>query len=117
MNTKPVTKHFNKRARQRAGLNKKSIVNFYNKANICGLRLHDFKSRPLFFNYLMSITKPKYHIIVYNRYILICADEGDVGITILNLPREYYSTVDSIRKMKKEENNIPKKLKHKYKED
>lgn len=109
MSCQPITRHFNKRAKQRAGLNKKTIKTFYTKANICGLRIDDFESRPLFFNYLKSITKPKYHVIIYNRYILICSNDGDVGITLLNLPKEFYSTVNSIRKMKKED--IPKSKK------
>ena len=97
-----MTKHFIARSKKRAGFNKKTTMKFYNKAIICGLRIESFESRPLFFNYLKEITRPNYHTIVYNRYILICSDANDIPITLLNLPRKYYSLVNSIIKMKKE---------------
>ena len=106
MTSKPISKHFTKRAKQRAGLNKKTVNTFYNKANECGLTINDFESKTLFFAYLKSITKPKYHVIVYNRYIIICSNEDNVGITLLNLPKEYYSVVDSVKKTKREVYNL-----------
>jgi len=102
--TRLITKHFFTRSKKRAGFNKKTTREFYNKAIIRGLRIESFESRPLFFKYLKSITRPNCHIIIYNRYILICSDTN-IAITLLNLPKEYYSLVDSIRKIKKEERN------------
>jgi len=104
--TRPcITKHFIARSKKRAGFNKKATRKFYNKAIICGLRIESFESRPLFFKYLKLITRPRCYIIVYNRYILICSNNNDIAITLLNLPKEYYSLVNSIIKMKKEDIN------------
>ena len=105
-----ITRHFINRAKKRAGLNRKATIKFYNKAIVCGLKAESFKSRPLFFKYLNKIARYNYHTIVYNRYILICSDIDDIAITLLNLPKEYYSLVDSIRKIKKgiKDNDIEK---------
>lgn len=96
-----ATKHFYKRAKQRAGLNKRTVQRFCTKALIHGLQIEDFKDSSLFLKYLNSISKPHYHIIVYNRYIIIYADDNNVAITLLNLPKDFYSTVDRVKKNKK----------------
>ena len=98
-----VTRHFIIRSKQRTGFNKKATLKFYNKAIIHGLRIESFEFRPLFFNYLKSMIKPKYYVIIYNRYIIICSNNNNTAITLLNLPRKYYSSVNSVKKMNMEE--------------
>ena len=70
--------------------------------------MEDCKSRPRFYSYLTDMCKCSRVPIIFNKYIVIVqqkeySDEY-VAITILNLPKEYYSTVNSLYKEKRLKN-------------
>lgn len=96
------SKHFNERVKLRVGLNKSSSSTFLNKAIEFGLTREDFTNRPRFIRYLDSITVSdnEYRFYIYNHYIIVYATTYNVAVTVLNLPREYISTVKSIKKQK-----------------
>ena len=67
--------------------------------------MDDCSSRPLFHSYLKGMIKCRRIPIIYNRYIFITQysiDNDYTAITVLHLPKEYYSTVKSLQKTKKE---------------
>lgn len=89
------THHLDKRIKQRTGLPKKSHPNFLKRVVNFGLRVEDVKCKSKIYNYLKSITKEGYYIVVYNIYIVVFTNSG-VGITILYLPKEYHRIADDI---------------------
>lgn len=93
------SRHFNERMKQRVGLNKSSSSVFLNKAVKYGLTRNDFICRPSFLKYLDSITiSDEYELYVYNHYIVVSALTCKVAITILNIPKEFHSTIKSVNK-------------------
>lgn len=101
------SKHFNERVKLRVGLNKSSSSTFLDKAIKFGLTCEDCNCRPRFRKYLQSITvsETEYMFYIYNQYIIVCAIECRIAVTILNLPKEYISTVNSIKKQKEMNNH------------
>ena len=77
---------------------------FIEKAEQYGLVIEDFNCRPAFKKYLESLTIiDMYELYIYNRYIIVKSINNEVCVTILNLPKEYYSTVESVMKKKRSE--------------
>lgn len=99
-----TTNHFDQRIKQRAGIKKGCSKSFFEKAVNNGLYLEDFMYRPTFYAYLKNLVKGEYVGIVYNRHIII-TNNDDVAITILDLPKEYYSVVDSVKKKREMESH------------
>lgn len=97
-----ITEHFEKRCKERCGLKKKVINKYFNKILEQGIWLEDCISKPRFYAYLRNMCKSTRLPIIFNKYIVIVEQKIDsdeyVAITILNLPKEYYSTVDSLYK-------------------
>lgn len=98
-----ITNHFSTRVKNRTGLSKNDSTKLFNNALKVGLYLDEFKCRPSFYNYLTSILRNNCECIIYNRYIIICSPDMQKAITILNLPKQYNSTVQSVLKNKKKE--------------
>lgn len=100
-----VTNHFEKRVKQRTGLNKNKSKELFDKAVKDGLTYEDCLSRPSLIKYLdkIDVGRDK-SMILYNRYIIIRSKRQDIAITILSLPQEFYSTIKSLQK-RKDENN------------
>ena len=91
------TEHLSKRLSKRCHLNKSAQDNFLEKAYENGLRLDDIKHKILY-NYIKSVTKPNCYSIIYKHYILIISKKDNIGITILNMPREYIKIIDKLYK-------------------
>ena len=104
-----ITEHFEKRCKERYGLKKKLSSKLFNKILEEGIWLDECKSRPRFYSYLVDMCKCSRTPIIFNKYIVIVQQKKDsneyVAITILNLPKEYYSTVNSLYKEKRSKIN------------
>lgn len=91
------TEHLSKRLSKRCHLNKSSQDAFLKKAYNSGLRIDDIKHKHLY-NYIKSITSPNCYAILYKQYILIVSKKDNIGITILNVPKEYIKVIYKIYK-------------------
>jgi len=96
------TYHLDKRIKKRTGLPRRSHANFLKRAIVHGLRINDTKSKSKLYTYLKSITQTNNYLIVYDRYIVMFAFD-DVGITLLNLPKEYHRIVELLYERKNNE--------------
>jgi hypothetical protein len=96
------TRHLNKRIKERTGLPKKAHKSFLKRILKSGLKVADVKSKSILYYYVMGLIKKGYDIIIYNPYLLIVSNDTGMGITILNLPKEYQKIVLSINKKRGE---------------
>lgn len=110
------SEHFNKRCKERLGLNKRATNSFLEKAVKYGLRMKDIKHKRSLYCYMIAISEysdPQNELIIYNHWVLVVTHrEGDnIGITVLNLPKEYHSTVDAIKNKKGDDKDDKRKRK------
>ena len=95
------TEHLSKRLSKRCHLNKSAQDGFLEKAYKTGLRLDDIKHKPTVYNYVKSVTRPNCYTIIYKQYILILSKKDNIGITILNIPKDYIKIIYKLYKEEK----------------
>lgn len=95
-----VTNHFTEKIKDRVGISKKLSKFYFKEALEKGLHMTDVECRPSLKKYLDKKIKGNRLAVIYNRHIIIYSDYSNAAITILNLPKEFYSTVSSIYKEK-----------------
>lgn len=100
--------HLRKRLNKRANIKYGSQDKFLNKVMRDGIRYEDINNTVIR-EYLHGITRKGYYSIIYQRYVLIIAEEGNVGTTILNLPKQYWKIVDNIFSKKEGKKNVSRK--------
>lgn len=92
------TEHLSRRLSKRCHLNKSAQDSFLKKAYENGLRIDDIRHKQNLYNYVKNVTKPNCYSILYKQYILILSKKDDVGITVLNIPKEYIKVLYKIYK-------------------
>jgi len=92
------SKHLAKRIKERTGLPKRSHAHFLRKVREKGLTIESLKKIPTLYNYVKSISRDGYTLIVYNLYVVVISNTG-IGITILNIPKEYHELLKKDKKV------------------
>lgn len=95
-----TTDHFLKKGRERTGINKKGQKKLLENAITSGLTVNDIRNKSDLYNYIKGITKPGHKSYIYSNHIIITS-EDDIGITVLNLPKQYIPIVVKLKKQKK----------------
>lgn len=92
-----VTKHAEKRTKERVGLRKKIADKNAEKALKYGIKHSDTKGKlKRYFTHLYFKNQKRNNIRIYNRKVYIFSD--DKLITVFDLPKEFIRTVDNIKK-------------------
>ena len=87
--------HLRKRLNKRANIKHGSQDKFLNKVIRDGIRDEDITNHSVK-KYLDGITREGYYSIIYQRYVFIVAENGNIGTTVLNLPKEYWKIMADI---------------------
>lgn len=95
--------------RYRTGLPKKAFVSFIDKAYKYGLRPKDIKKSNSLRQYMKNTIKEGYYGIIYRDYIIVFSSGSNVGITILNLPKNYTKVAKRLSNKKGDKNNAKRR--------
>ena len=94
------SKHFIERAKERSKIPKKSTDRFIENAMLRGITVDEARQKHKLYQYMISVARPGYHALVYGRSVIIVSDKGGVAVTVLRLPKEYYSSEDAIMRLR-----------------
>lgn len=100
--------HMIKRLNKRANIKHGSQDRFLSKAIERGIKYEDVTNHTLK-DYLGKVSREGYYPIIYQKYVLIIAEDCNVGTTIYNLPKRYWKIVDAIYAKKEGKKNVSRK--------
>ena len=100
--------HIVKRLTKRAKIKHGSQDKFLNKALTNGITYENTTNNTIK-DYIASITRKDCYAVIYQKYVIIFSKKNNVGITILNLPKQYWKIVDGINAKKEVKNNVTRK--------
>lgn len=97
------SKHFAKRCKERMGLSKKAVDSLLSRALKEGKGADYYKNKHALYSYLDSLLydTDRKDLVIYNHYIIIYGTNTKheyVGITVLNLPKQFHYIVDLDKK-------------------